>query len=413
MKRFQHLITVLSVLTALLCCLSLTAFADEHREQENNNSQSTAQKVSFDESFHGAIVTSDDVDWYAFTIPQNGYFTVSFSHDKLGDSYNQYYNYWKLKCYNANGEQIAYDGSGAIDRAGIDPTGVTPGTYYFSIERGDFFSDEEYNFSVHFTATEFYEHGKNNTFAKANELQLNRYMYGFAVYGDYFRFEASQDGFVDIQLSGYVKAKLYDSSEKFITNLVADNQNKHNELELSKGIYYIVVIQANGNTGTDYNIYITDNKHSHQYVETVTPATCTEAGFRYGLCNCGHTTTTYEGGALGHDWGEWHYTDPNATGVFDEEERLCARCDARETHDLDKYSREQYDVAPTCTEEGYTEIKCWHCNRTFKDNFVPALGHSWNNGKVTKEPTAEEEGEMKFTYKPARKPKPNRFPNAS
>ena len=46
---------------------------------------------------------------------------------------------------------------------------------------------------------------------------------------------------------------------------------------------------------------------------------------------------------------------------------------------------------PTCTDKGYTTHTC-ACGDSYVDTYVDALGHAWDNGKVTKEPTATETG---------------------
>ncbi len=48
-------------------------------------------------------------------------------------------------------------------------------------------------------------------------------------------------------------------------------------------------------------------------------------------------------------------------------------------------------TAPTCTAKGYTTHTC-ACGDSYVDTYVDALGHAWDNGKVTKEPTATETG---------------------
>ena len=53
-------------------------------------------------------------------------------------------------------------------------------------------------------------------------------------------------------------------------------------------------------------------------------------------------------------------------------------------------------TAPTCTEKGYTTHTC-SCGDSYVDTYVDALGHAWNNGKVTKEPTETETGVKTFT----------------
>ena len=53
-------------------------------------------------------------------------------------------------------------------------------------------------------------------------------------------------------------------------------------------------------------------------------------------------------------------------------------------------------TAPTCTEKGYTTHTC-ACGDSYVDTYVDALGHAWDNGKVTKEPTETETGVKTYT----------------
>ena len=53
-------------------------------------------------------------------------------------------------------------------------------------------------------------------------------------------------------------------------------------------------------------------------------------------------------------------------------------------------------TAPTCTAKGYTTHNC-ACGDSYVDTYVDALGHAWDSGKVTKQPTATETGIKTFT----------------
>ena len=53
-------------------------------------------------------------------------------------------------------------------------------------------------------------------------------------------------------------------------------------------------------------------------------------------------------------------------------------------------------TAPTCTDKGYTTHTC-ACGDSYVDAYTDALGHAWDNGKVTKEPTETETGVKTFT----------------
>ena len=56
-------------------------------------------------------------------------------------------------------------------------------------------------------------------------------------------------------------------------------------------------------------------------------------------------------------------------------------------------------VAPTCEETGLTEgKKCSVCGEILvPQEVVPATGHDWDDGVITREPTAEKEGEKTYT----------------
>ena len=51
---------------------------------------------------------------------------------------------------------------------------------------------------------------------------------------------------------------------------------------------------------------------------------------------------------------------------------------------------------PTCTAKGYTTHTC-SCGDSYVDTYVDALGHAWDSGTVTKQPTATETGVRTYT----------------
>ncbi|MCD7946688.1 MAG: Ig-like domain-containing protein [Oscillospiraceae bacterium] len=54
-------------------------------------------------------------------------------------------------------------------------------------------------------------------------------------------------------------------------------------------------------------------------------------------------------------------------------------------------------VAPTCTQQGYTQHTCEICGYYYTDEETDALGHSYGEGTVTTDPTCYEEGVMTYT----------------
>ena len=52
---------------------------------------------------------------------------------------------------------------------------------------------------------------------------------------------------------------------------------------------------------------------------------------------------------------------------------------------------------PTCTEQGYTTHTCTVCGLRYADAYVPAPGHTWDDGVVTTAPTATADGVRTYT----------------
>ena len=69
------------------------------------------------------------------------------------------------------------------------------------------------------------------------------------------------------------------------------------------------------------------------------------------------------------------------------------RCNRATTHE---HSYDAVVTAPTCTAKGYTTHTC-ACGDSYVDTYVDALGHAWDEGKVTKPATEAEDGVKTFT----------------
>ena len=69
------------------------------------------------------------------------------------------------------------------------------------------------------------------------------------------------------------------------------------------------------------------------------------------------------------------------------------RCNRATAHE---HSYKTVVTAPTCTAKGYTTHTC-ACGDSYVDTYVDALGHAWDEGKVTKPATEAEDGVKTFT----------------
>ena len=130
-------------------------------------------------------------------------------------------------------------------------------------------------------------------------------------------------------------------------------------------------------------------------------ATCTEAR----TCSVCHIT---EGEPLGHTPGpETKDNEKEATcegsGSYDSVV-ICSVCHeeiSRETKEIPALGHAWDDgritKEPTCEEEGVKTFTCGNDSSHTKEEDIAALGHDWDAGRITKEPTCEEKGIKIFT----------------
>ena len=129
--------------------------------------------------------------------------------------------------------------------------------------------------------------------------------------------------------------------------------------------------------------------------------TCTEEGEKLYTCKkCGETRTE-KIKALGHAWDNGVVTkEPTCTekGV---KTFTCTKCNATKTEELAALGHDYVTkrTEPTCTEDGKEEEVCSRCGDVKSSKVLPALGHDWDEGKVTTEPTCTEKGVKTFTCK--------------
>ena len=131
-----------------------------------------------------------------------------------------------------------------------------------------------------------------------------------------------------------------------------------------------------------------------EHTECLKKATCTEKGTMLMHCkrDASHTMT-YDYGGTGHIWGEGVITTPPTYEEYGEKTLHCKKCDATKTEKVlpTKYTFTVTVVLPTCTEDGYTMHKCNQDDSlSYKDNIVHSTGH--RAAKRVIEPTCKEEG---------------------
>lgn len=105
-----------------------------------------------------------------------------------------------------------------------------------------------------------------------------------------------------------------------------------------------------------------------------------------------------------HDWNEQGEISKIPTCKETGEEIFkCKVCDTTKTESIPMTDHKERvrkeEKAATCTEAGYTgNIYCAYCNKLLeKGKEIPAIGHKWDEGKVTTEPGCEKKGVKTYT----------------
>ena len=162
-------------------------------------------------------------------------------------------------------------------------------------------------------------------------------------------------------------------------------------------------------------------KTDHKWIlESTTPATCGIGEIQHYKCSvCGETKDVTLDNPLSHAWDNGKVTkEPTCTetGI---KTFTCTNCGTtREetieaTGHLHKETKNQ--KAATCTEDGYTgDTYCTDCNTKLESGTViNKLGHTWDDGVITKEATETEEGIKTYTCKRCGETKTESIPMVS
>lgn len=137
--------------------------------------------------------------------------------------------------------------------------------------------------------------------------------------------------------------------------------------------------------------------------ETTVPATCGADGRIDTVCaNCGEVIATEVIPATGaHTWDNGTVTTEPTETTPGVRTFTCAVCSQTKTEVILATGAHTFvftkTVAPSCTEAGYDLYTCRDCGASEQRNVKPALGHKWDSGTVTTEPTEKDPGTMTYT----------------
>lgn len=167
----------------------------------------------------------------------------------------------------------------------------------------------------------------------------------------------------------------------------------------SSGAGHVAVVEViDGNT-----VITSESGWKNFYFKTVTRNTQNSnfsassyysfQGYIYVLGNDTHTTHT-KGSFLFYEAAHPHYNyykcSVCGTTFTDGTTNYISGCSSCHTHSYSDTVK-----SPTCTDGGYTTHTC-SCGNTYMDSYVSPLGHNWDDGTVTEEPTPFQDGTVVY-----------------
>ena len=247
--------------------------ATEYWESEFNSSFETADKISFSNSYGGYLYDASDKDYYEFTIANNGYIELDFINPVLTNSDSK----WLVTVYKY---ADAYDAihkhtvSGTQGKTELPKIGVTPGTYYITVEDGyrnyGYVNNVEYSINVDFTATEYWESELNSAYETADNISFSK-TYGGYLYDasdkDYYKFTVAANGYVELD---FMNPVLTNNDSKWLVTVYKyadayDAIHKHTVI----GTQGTTELPRIGVTPGTYYITVEDGYRSYGYVNNV------------------------------------------------------------------------------------------------------------------------------------------------
>ena len=233
-------------------------------EEEFNNNIPAANPISINTAYSGSIKDTNDLDFYKFTLKNDGVVTVSFSHDYV-DSSDTYWELWLLN--SSQNEYLYQTYAGNISETQNSyEVGLPAGTYYIKVndDNENFHyrhSSKTYQFSVNYTESDFWEKEFNNNIPDATPISINT-TYSGAIRNtgdmDFFRFTLESNGYITISFSrGYVDSSdtywrlwlLNSSQNEYMYQEYSGNGGDAESIKigLPAGTYYVKVDDDNEN----------------------------------------------------------------------------------------------------------------------------------------------------------------------
>ena len=164
-------LTVIAVALATLMVFAVAA------ETEDNDTWATANSFYIGDSVSGKVDEELDVDFYRFYVSYPGTLSLVFDHTDLATSDE----YWTITIYDYNKNQISKQKvSGNGTSYELEDVHVNAGTYYVSVAKGSYYTDQSYTFSTSFV----YDLIHNHVYTESLSSKFDKKVFHLPIYSD-------------------------------------------------------------------------------------------------------------------------------------------------------------------------------------------------------------------------------------
>jgi hypothetical protein len=254
MKKVKRMFVTLLMCGLMVGLFTMVSFAAS--EVEENDYFDIAQSVLPNDFVTGNLATSDDIDCYRFTVPSDGYISLTFSHDYI--EYSRNYPYWYVTLYEVDEQEMTekamalYNIYGGTTRNEYNSIGVAAGTYYIEVSSGhNASSDLPYEFMLSYTKSSAWETELNDVFETADQIYANNMVNGNLMSVndiDFYKISLSSAGYISLKfnhvyVNTYCYVTLYDANQQGLAQYQSlDSESVDSDpIGVPAGTYYIKV----------------------------------------------------------------------------------------------------------------------------------------------------------------------------
>lgn len=205
MKKVKSILAVIIALIMSMSCISVAFAADVTETDAANGVIADADVFSIGDTVTGKINSSDDVDYYAFTVTKAGRVTITVEHAATAEATGTYF---AVEIVNEEGKVIASFDVAANDASVSSPAfGAAAGKYLVKVTKGSVCDTTvEYKIKSAIDTNAYCEYEANDTRDKATAITLSSTTslkkYSGTIPAaedvDYYKFDVKKPGYIYI-----------------------------------------------------------------------------------------------------------------------------------------------------------------------------------------------------------------------